>query len=213
MAGPPPGRRIGAGSRLTATRSDARVSPGATSRASAYTPRAATASTVISPIVSKPRKSTRMTFTTLRPPPSANGSSMNSVEIDRVDPRRRRRAAMNANTKTPTAAETTMRLMRPDVRGPVARSGRAGGGARARRSPRRCVSTQHLGEREVGRALEDEHQGHAVADGAEAEHRRHAVLDHGGGDRRRRSSAPAAAQSPGPDTSGGSAGIGARSSA
>ncbi len=40
------------------------------SRSSARTPIAAVASTVISPIVSKPRKSTRMTLTMLRPWPS-----------------------------------------------------------------------------------------------------------------------------------------------
>jgi hypothetical protein len=38
-------------------------------RSSAYTVRATMPSTVISPKVSKPRKSTRMTLTTLSPPP------------------------------------------------------------------------------------------------------------------------------------------------
>ena len=40
-------------------------------RSSAKTVSATMASTTISPKVSKPRKSTRMTLTTLRPPPSA----------------------------------------------------------------------------------------------------------------------------------------------
>src|SRR4029079_5084660 len=52
-----------------------------TARASATDPMAAVASTVISPIVSRPRKSTRITLTTLRPCASGSARSIISCEI------------------------------------------------------------------------------------------------------------------------------------
>src|SRR5690606_26223637 len=50
-------------------------------RASATAPMAAAASTVISPMVSRPRKSTRITFTTFRPWPSGSARSTISPEM------------------------------------------------------------------------------------------------------------------------------------
>ncbi len=81
---------------------------------------------------------------------------------------------MKANTNTPTAAETTSRTVRP-----------VGVGRSANQVGRwRSTSTKitradrvdaHLGERQVRCALQDEHQRHPVAHGAEAEHGGHAV--------------------------------------
>ena len=121
---------------------------GARRRRSATTPTAATASTVISPRVSKPRKSTRITFTTLRPFATAGSS------------RRRRRSGVGRGA---ACREHEGGHERPDAAATRRR-------ARARRgesAPQRRQAAQHeheeehrerldreLGHREVGRAEE-----------------------------------------------------------
>ncbi len=109
-------------------------------RASATVPMAAAVSTVISPSVSKPRKSTRITLTTLRPPPSGSAPARSS--------RRTRRCG----GCTPAAASVSTNTMAADdggdddAHGPASgaggrsRSGRAGDAARARTAPSTSVS-------------------------------------------------------------------------
>src|SRR5690606_24771273 len=77
-------------------------------RASATTPRPAAASTLISPSVSSPRKSTSTTLTTLRPPASGNDRSISpraTVSRSRLPAATR----ANENTASATAAATPTR--------------------------------------------------------------------------------------------------------
>ena len=91
---------------------DARGSPPAARRPAAP----AAPSTVISPSVSKPRKSTRITLTTLVPPPS--GSALR--EVERRDRRERpRRASRSAIAAMPRPAAPAMPRRATCVRAPA----------------------------------------------------------------------------------------------
>ena len=121
-------------------------------RASATAPIDATASTVISPRVSKPRKSTRITLTTLRPWPS--GSDRATISSDTGGAMRCPAATM-ANTKTIAPTRTGDRRAR--TRAPPRRRltleplGQAA--QHEHEHDRRQRLDRDLGEREVGRAL------------------------------------------------------------
>ena len=75
-------------------------------------------------MVSQPRKSTRITFTTLRPPPSGSARSTISSETDGAV-RLPEAISAKANTIAPTPAATAMRTGRPMARaGPNSRGRR-----------------------------------------------------------------------------------------
>src|ERR671911_1059762 len=97
-------------------------------RASATTPTAATASTEISPNVSRPRKSTSTTSTTLRP--SASGSDI-STSFDEIGVATRAPLAISAKQKTPTA---TALATKPRNHVPTAGVGRSNRSGRCRRT-------------------------------------------------------------------------------
>ena len=148
-------------------------------RASATVPIAAIASTVISPSVSKPRKSTRITFTTFLPPPSGTDALDVRVGSDR-------RRVLGTGDE------------RQDEHH---RAHRGGDGEPQRLAPQRCARLEavgqtaqheheqhrgerldaHLRERQVGRAVQHEQPGHRVADHAEEQRRSEAAVH----DRRR----------------------------
>ena len=137
---------------------------------SAPTPIATVTSTVISPSVSKPRKSTRMTLTTLRPCASRGAASAKYADSRDVVPE----APMNNTsvvTRMPAAAATSASrvLISRDDRSP---------------NPAQLVEHEdedhdgqrfdgELGHREIGRAEQRVEQRHAVADRAQRQHGRH----------------------------------------
>ncbi len=144
---------------------------------------AAAASTVISPIVSMPRKSTRITFTTLRPPPS--GSDRSTISSDTGSAVRFPPAvSARRNTVTPTAAAAVTRTARPApddaALEPVGKPPQDQHEQHGRQRLDR-----HLGQRQVGPALHDEQARHGVAGGAQQERGREPAVDRTRGQRRR----------------------------
>ena len=120
---------------------------------------AAALSTVISPSVSKPRKSTRITFTTLRPPPSGTDRSTISPEIGSAC--RFPEAVMaRANTVTPTA---TSRPPAPHAAQRGAALEPVGEAPQDQDEQHRAQGLdRHLGQGQVGAALHHEQAGHGV---------------------------------------------------
>ena len=131
---------------------------------------ATVASTVISPSVSKARKSTRMTLTMLRPCPSVGPNSAKysrsrgAVSVVATDSSRPPMKVPMATAITASRARTSRDDSSPSVAEMPEHEHVDEDGQRLDRE---------LRHRQVGRAEAQEHHRHAVADRAQREHRRH----------------------------------------
>ena len=170
-------RGVGASARFLGATSDRRRGR-RPARASATAPIEAATRTVISPSVSKPRKSTRMTLTTLRP--SASGKDRSIISVDTG-------SAVAGLAGDDGEGEHGERDGDGDDDADAAGE-RAGAAFEAIGQLAQHEHEQHgrqrldrgLGERQIGRTLDDEQGGHAVADGREEQHGGEAAADDGG---------------------------------
>ena len=142
------------------------------------------ASTVISPSVSKPRKSTRVTLTTLRPWPSGTERAIiaSDTVVGGLD--RAPTASVITNTMPPTTDATAMRTVRRAAAPRVALEAVGEPPQHEHEQHRRQRLDGDLGEGEVGRALDHEQAGHGVADHAEEQRAGEAPAHDRGGERR-----------------------------
>ena len=112
--------------------------------------------TVISPSVSKPRKSTRMTFTTLRPPPARAHCAKKKAASTACPGRVSIAKASAAMPAAPAAIARSRERAGAPVAQLLRRGSRAASRRGSQRSPSRIstivtVSTDDLREREIGR--------------------------------------------------------------